>query len=75
MGDLNKLTFSEFPEAWRNDRGGLRRIFFLLVTGVMNSHDIITVSSCSQNVVEVQQKTTPEVLANVGAEHNEASFI
>lgn len=40
MGDLNKLTFSEFPEAWRNDRGGLKRNFFL-VTDVMNSHDII----------------------------------
>lgn len=30
MEDLNKLTFSEFPEARRNDRGGLKRIFFLV---------------------------------------------
>lgn len=45
MEDLNKLTFSEFPEARRNDRGGLRRIFFFsLVTDVMNSHDMIMVS-------------------------------
>ena len=24
MGDLNKLTFSNFPKAWRNDREDLR---------------------------------------------------
>ena len=40
MGDLNKLTFSEFPEAWRTDRGGLRRNVFL-VADDMNSHDMI----------------------------------
>lgn len=42
MGDLNKLTFSKFPGVWRNDRGGLRKNFFL-VTDVMNSHAIIVV--------------------------------
>lgn len=47
MEDLNKLTFSEFTEAWRNDRGGLWRNFFL-VTDVMNSHDIVMVNErCS----------------------------
>lgn len=40
MGDLNKLTFSGFPEAWGNDRRGLRRNF-LLVTDVMNTDDMI----------------------------------
>lgn len=39
MGDLNKLTFSAFPEAWGNDRRGLRRNF-LLVTDVMNTDDM-----------------------------------
>lgn len=47
MGDLNKLTFSEFPEAARNDRGGLRKIFFFSLSIMfMNSHDMITVSCC-----------------------------
>lgn len=62
MGDLNKLTFSEFPEARRNDRGGLWRtffFFFILVAGVMNSHDMIVVrlsSSCElELVVEAEQ--------------------
>lgn len=40
MEDLNKLTFSGFPEAWGNDRRGVRRNF-LLVTDVMNTDDTI----------------------------------
>lgn len=31
MADLNKLTFREFTEAWKNDSGGLEGIFFIPV--------------------------------------------
>lgn len=40
MGDLNKLTFTGFPEAWGNDRRGQGRNI-PLVTDVMNTDDMI----------------------------------
>jgi hypothetical protein len=39
MGDLNKLTFSESPEACWNDRG--LRLNSPLVTDIMNTDDML----------------------------------
>lgn len=49
MEDLNKLTFSGFPEAWGNDRRRLGENF-LLVTNVMNTDDTIVARMLTDRV-------------------------
>lgn len=37
MADLNKLTFREFTEAWKNDGGGREDPFFIPVNDILHA--------------------------------------